>query len=79
MTSPAVPRALRHGADALKAVALHAKMVFAGRPFAYAAAVGGQAGQLPPLWVRLPGFFLLRIARPRSRLPRWPQPSRRSR
>ncbi len=35
---------VRRGADVLKAVALGAKMVFAGRPFAYAAAVGGQDG-----------------------------------
>lgn len=33
--------------------------------------------QLPPLWVRLPGLFLLRVARPRSRLMRWPVDSRR--
>ncbi|HXU54505.1 MAG TPA: alpha-hydroxy-acid oxidizing protein, partial [Casimicrobiaceae bacterium] len=30
--------------DVLKALALGAKFVFAGRPFAYAAAVGGAAG-----------------------------------
>ena len=35
---------VRRGADVLKAIALGAKMVFAGRPFAYAAAVGGQPG-----------------------------------
>ncbi|HWI84613.1 alpha-hydroxy acid oxidase [Ramlibacter sp.] len=35
---------VRRGADVLKALALGAKMVFAGRPFAYAAAVGGEAG-----------------------------------
>ena len=35
---------VRRGADVLKALALGAKMVFAGRPFAYAAAVGGQPG-----------------------------------
>lgn len=35
---------VRRGADVLKAVALGAKMVFAGRPFAYAAAIGGEAG-----------------------------------
>ncbi len=35
---------VRRGADVLKAVALGAQMVFAGRPFAYAAAVGGEAG-----------------------------------
>ena len=35
---------VRRGSDVLKAVALGAKMVFAGRPFAYAAAVGGEAG-----------------------------------
>lgn len=28
----------------------------------------------PPLWERLPGFFLLRVAEPRSRLTRWPRP-----
>ena len=35
---------IRRGSDVLKALALGAKMVFAGRPFAYAAAVGGEAG-----------------------------------
>jgi L-lactate dehydrogenase (cytochrome) len=35
---------VRRGADVLKALALGAKMVFAGRPFAYAAAVGGEPG-----------------------------------
>jgi len=35
---------VRRGSDVLKAVALGAKLVFAGRPFAYAAAVGGEAG-----------------------------------
>ena len=35
---------VRRGADVLKAVALGARLVFAGRPFAYAAAVGGQQG-----------------------------------
>jgi L-lactate dehydrogenase (cytochrome) len=35
---------VRRGGDVLKAVALGATMVFAGRPFAYAAAVGGEAG-----------------------------------
>jgi L-lactate dehydrogenase (cytochrome) len=35
---------VRRGGDVLKALALGAKMVFLGRPFAYAAAVGGQAG-----------------------------------
>jgi L-lactate dehydrogenase (cytochrome) len=35
---------VRRGSDILKAVALGASMVFAGRPFAYAAAVGGEAG-----------------------------------
>jgi L-lactate dehydrogenase (cytochrome) len=35
---------VRRGTDVLKAVALGAKMVFVGRPFNYAAAVGGEAG-----------------------------------
>ena len=35
---------IRRGADVLKALALGAKFVFVGRPFAYAAAVGGEAG-----------------------------------
>jgi L-lactate dehydrogenase (cytochrome) len=35
---------VRRGADVLKAVALGAQCVFAGRPFMYAAAVGGRAG-----------------------------------
>ena len=35
---------IRRGADVLKALALGARFVFVGRPFAYAAAVGGQAG-----------------------------------
>jgi L-lactate dehydrogenase (cytochrome) len=35
---------VRRGTDVLKALALGAKMVFLGRPFAYACAVGGQAG-----------------------------------
>jgi L-lactate dehydrogenase (cytochrome) len=35
---------VRRGGDVLKALALGAKMVFLGRPFAYASAVGGQAG-----------------------------------
>ncbi len=35
---------VRRGSDVLKALALGAKFVFVGRPFAYAAAVGGQAG-----------------------------------
>ncbi len=33
---------IRRGADVLKALALGAKFVFVGRPFAYAAAVGGR-------------------------------------
>jgi L-lactate dehydrogenase (cytochrome) len=33
---------IRRGSDVLKAVALGASMVFAGRPFIYAAAVGGE-------------------------------------
>jgi len=35
---------VRRGTDVLKALALGAKLVFAGRPFIYAAAVGGEAG-----------------------------------
>jgi L-lactate dehydrogenase (cytochrome) len=35
---------VRRGTDVLKAIALGARMVFVGRPFAYAAAVGGEAG-----------------------------------
>ena len=35
---------VRRGADVLKAMALGAQMVFLGRPFMYAAAVGGQPG-----------------------------------
>jgi len=35
---------VRRGADVLKALALGAKFVFAGRPFMYAAAVGGEQG-----------------------------------
>ncbi|WP_176079790.1 alpha-hydroxy acid oxidase [Paraburkholderia tropica] len=35
---------IRRGADVLKALALGAKFVFAGRPFMYAAAVGGERG-----------------------------------
>lgn len=35
---------IRRGADVLKALALGAKCVFVGRPFGYAAAVGGEAG-----------------------------------
>ena len=35
---------VRRGSDVLKALALGAKAVFAGRPFMYAAAVGGHAG-----------------------------------
>jgi L-lactate dehydrogenase (cytochrome) len=35
---------VRRGTDALKAIALGAKMVFVGRPFAYAAAIAGEAG-----------------------------------
>ncbi|MCP1471069.1 L-lactate dehydrogenase (cytochrome) [Sphingobium sp. OAS761] len=34
----------RRGSDVLKAIALGARMVFIGRPFLYAAAVGGEAG-----------------------------------
>ncbi len=36
--------AVRRGSDILKALALGARFVFVGRPFAYAAAVGGEAG-----------------------------------
>lgn len=35
---------IRRGSDVLKALALGARMVFAGRPFMYAAAAGGRAG-----------------------------------
>jgi L-lactate dehydrogenase (cytochrome) len=35
---------IRRGTDVLKALALGARCVFVGRPFAYAAAVGGSAG-----------------------------------
>lgn len=35
---------VRRGTDILKALALGARMVFVGRPFAYAASVGGQDG-----------------------------------
>jgi L-lactate dehydrogenase (cytochrome) len=35
---------IRRGSDVLKAVALGARMVFLGRPFMYAAAVGGAQG-----------------------------------
>jgi L-lactate dehydrogenase (cytochrome) len=34
---------VRRGTDVLKALALGAKFVFAGRPFGYAAAIGGEA------------------------------------
>ena len=35
---------IRRGSDAMKALGLGAKMVFIGRPFGYAAAVGGEPG-----------------------------------
>ena len=35
---------VRRGTDVLKALALGAKCVFVGRPFAYAAAMGGEPG-----------------------------------
>jgi L-lactate dehydrogenase (cytochrome) len=35
---------VRRGSDVLKAIALGAKFVFVGRPFVYAAAIGGEAG-----------------------------------
>lgn len=35
---------VRRGSDVLKAIALGARFVFVGRPFAYAAAVGGETG-----------------------------------
>lgn len=45
---PGVPVMLdsgvRRGTDVLKALALGARFVFVGRPFAYAAAVAGEAG-----------------------------------
>ncbi len=37
---------VRRGSDVLKALALGAKFVFIGRPFNYAAAIGGEAGVL---------------------------------
>ena len=37
---------IRRGTDVLKALALGAKLVFVGRPFNYAASVGGEAGVL---------------------------------
>jgi L-lactate dehydrogenase (cytochrome) len=39
-----VDSGFRRGSDVLKALALGAKFVFVGRPFGYAAAVGGEAG-----------------------------------
>ena len=35
---------VRRGTDVLKALALGAKFVFVGRPFGFAAAIGGEAG-----------------------------------
>ena len=35
---------IRRGSDVIKCLALGAKFVFLGRPFVYAAAVGGQGG-----------------------------------
>lgn len=35
---------VRRGTDVLKALALGAQFVFVGRPFLYAAAIGGEAG-----------------------------------
>jgi L-lactate dehydrogenase (cytochrome) len=35
---------VRRGTDVLKALALGAQFVFLGRPFLYAAAIGGEAG-----------------------------------
>ena len=40
---------VRRGGDVLKALALGARFVFVGRPFNYAAAVGGQAGVSHPI------------------------------
>ena len=37
---------VRRGSDVLKALALGARFVFVGRPFLYAAAIGGEAGVL---------------------------------
>jgi len=37
---------VRRGSDVLKALALGAKFVFVGRPFAFAASVAGEAGVL---------------------------------
>jgi L-lactate dehydrogenase (cytochrome) len=39
-----VDSGFRRGTDVLKALALGAKFVFLGRPFGYAASVGGEAG-----------------------------------
>ena len=50
---PSVPvmldSGIRRGTDVVKALALGAQFVFVGRPFGYAAAVGGQAGVLHAL------------------------------
>src|SRR5690625_1372227 len=40
------PDAYRRGTDVIKALALGARFVFIGRPFTYAAAIGGTAGVL---------------------------------
>ena len=42
---------IRRGSDVLKALALGAKFVFVGRPFNYAAAVGGEAGVRPAIQI----------------------------
>ena len=39
-----IDRGFRRGTDVLKAIALGATCAFIGRPFNYAAAVGGEAG-----------------------------------
>ena len=39
--------------------------------------LASSASHQPPLWQRLPGFFLLRVCEPRSRLRFWPLPRTR--
>lgn len=39
-----IDNGFRRGGDVLKAIALGARFVFVGRPFLYAAAIGGEAG-----------------------------------
>jgi L-lactate dehydrogenase (cytochrome) len=40
----AMDSGIRRGTDVLKALALGAQFIFVGRPFLYAAAIGGKAG-----------------------------------